>query len=72
MYIAKGGVLTGAEAQVLIQRDENSHMEAVQSGQGEYGNMHHQGVAYVGRFNIRLLCALDISASINIYFIVID
>ena len=35
MYIAKGGVLTGAEAQVLIQRDENSHTEAVQSGQGE-------------------------------------
>jgi hypothetical protein len=34
-YIAKGGVITGAEAQVLIQRDENSYTEAVQGRQGE-------------------------------------
>ena len=34
-YIAKGGVLTGAEAQVLIQRDENGCTEAVQGRQGK-------------------------------------
>ncbi len=34
-----------------------------------YSNAHHQGVAYVDHLNIRLLCALGISAPIDIYII---
>jgi hypothetical protein len=35
MYIAKGGILIGAEAQVLIDNNENSRTDAVQDRQGE-------------------------------------
>jgi hypothetical protein len=34
-YIAKGGVLIGAEAQVLINNEQTSHTEAVQGEQAE-------------------------------------
>jgi hypothetical protein len=41
-------------------------------GKVKHGNAHHQGVAYVGRLNIRLLYALGISALIDMYIIIID
>jgi hypothetical protein len=34
-YIVRGGILTGAEAQVLINNNESSRTEATQDGQGE-------------------------------------
>src|ERR1700722_7221141 len=34
-YIAKGGVLTGAEAQVLLNNEQSSRMEAAQGEQAE-------------------------------------
>jgi hypothetical protein len=36
-YIARGGVLTGTEAQALININENSRVEAVQGGESSYG-----------------------------------